>query len=124
MRNSGPHRAGDRVAAASFSPKGVKPEHFAVYTPGELRLASGDTIRITVNGRDKSGKHKLNNGAVYEVAGFTPGGDITLSNGWVLDKDFRFFANGRVVTSHASQGAHRRPGAGRDGPRVGTCDLR
>ena len=104
VRNSGPFRAGQRVDAASLAPGQVKPEHFAVYQPGDIRLAKGDTLRITANGRDKSGKHKLNNGAIYQVGGFTKGGDIQLANGWVLDKDFGHLAHGLVVTSHASQG--------------------
>ena len=73
--------------------------------PDEIKLAKGDTIRITANGRDKSGNHKLNNGAIYQVGGFTKGGDITLTNGWTVSGDFRHFTYGRVVTSHASQGS-------------------
>jgi ATP-dependent exoDNAse (exonuclease V) alpha subunit len=105
MRNSGQHRAGQRVQASEFRPNMLRPEHFAVYAPDEIKLAIGDTIRITANGRDKSGEHKLNNGSIYQVAGFTKSGDITLSNGWNVDADFRHFTHGRVITSHASQGA-------------------
>ena len=50
-----------------------------MYKPGEISLAKGDMLKITANGRDKSGKHRFNNGAVYEVAGFTKGGDIRLA---------------------------------------------
>ncbi len=105
VRNSGQYRAGQRVEASAFRPARLRPGHFAVYAPDEIRLAIGDSIRVTANGRDKSGKHKLNNGSVYHVAGFTKGGDITLSNGWTLAADFGHLAHGRVVTSHASQGA-------------------
>lgn len=104
VRNSGIHRAGARVAAATLAGEAVKPEHFAVYQPGEIALAEGDTIRVTANGRDKTGKHKLNNGALYQVAGFDRSGDIRLSNGWTLAKDFRHLTHGLAVTSHASQG--------------------
>jgi ATP-dependent exoDNAse (exonuclease V) alpha subunit len=103
-RNSGPYKAGQRVKAAEFQPGKVKPEHFNVFAPNQTRLAKGDTVRITANGKDKSGKHKLNNGAIYQVAGFSQGGDIRLANGWVLDKAFGHLAHGLVVTSHASQG--------------------
>ncbi len=103
-RNGGKFRAGQRVAAAEFEPGEAKPERFAVYQPGEISLAKGDAIRITANGRDKSGKHKLNNGAIYRIKGFTRKGEITLQNGWVLAKDFAHIAHGRVVTSHACQG--------------------
>jgi conjugative relaxase-like TrwC/TraI family protein len=103
-RNCGKFRAGQRVDAPAFDPGKANPEHFAVYAPGEISLAKGDAIRITANGRDKSGKHKLNNGSIYRVKGFTGKGEITLHNGWVLDKNFAHIAHGRVVTSHASQG--------------------
>jgi conjugative relaxase-like TrwC/TraI family protein len=105
VRNSGPYKAGQRVQAGEFQPGKVKPEHFNVYAPTETRLAKGDTIRITANGKDKSGKHKLNNGATYQVAGFSKSGDILLSNGWALAADYGHLTHGLVVTSHASQGA-------------------
>lgn len=38
------------------------------------------------------------------MAGFTAKGDIRLSNGWVVSKDFGHLAHGYVTTSHASQG--------------------
>ena len=104
FHNSGQYRAGQRVAAAELELEQVKPQHFVVYQPGEISLAKGDAIRVTANGSDKSGKHRLNNGAIYEVAGFTRKGEIKLKNGWVLAKDFAHIAHGRVVTSHASQG--------------------
>lgn len=65
---------------------------------------TGDVIRITANGKTLDGKHKLNNGAQYTVAGFTDAGHIRLDNGWVVGKDFGHLAHGYAVTSHASQG--------------------
>jgi hypothetical protein len=47
---------------------------------------------------------RLNNGSVYEVDGFTKQGDIRLSNGFVVPKDYGGITHGYVVTSHASQG--------------------
>jgi hypothetical protein len=41
---------------------------------------------------------------VYEVEGFNRQGDIKLSNGFVLPKDYGGVTHGYVVTSHASQG--------------------
>ena len=35
-------------------------------------LAAGDRIRITANGKDKSGKYDLTNGTLLKVKGFTP----------------------------------------------------
>lgn len=105
-RNSGPFKAGQRAPAKELATakKSIDPSHFAVYAPGEIRLSVGDTIRITANGKSKDGKHKLNNGAMYRVDGFTAAGNIRLSNGWILDKDFGHLGYGYVATSYASQG--------------------
>ncbi len=105
-RNSGTFKAGDRVRIASFK-RGdsyKSPSHFSVYQEGCCALAVGDTIRITANGKTADGKHKLNNGSVYSVAGFTEQGDILLGNGWTVGKDYGHLAWGYVTTSHASQG--------------------
>ncbi len=105
-RNSGPFRAGERVDAATLiaAAHNVNPRHYSVYGPAEIRLAAGDTIRITANGKSRDGRHKVNNGALYRVDGFTPGGNIRLSNGWILEKDFGHLGYGYVATSYASQG--------------------
>jgi AAA domain len=85
---------------------------FEVYLPRELLLAAGDRLRITQNGNtvetERGGrmvKSRLNNGDLFEVAGFTREGDIRLANGFVVLKDYGGIAQGYVVTSHASQGA-------------------
>ena len=59
---------------------------------------------MTANGRTADGRHRLNNGALYTVKGFTPAGDVVVDNGWVIGRDFGHVAHGYVVTSHASQG--------------------
>jgi conjugative relaxase-like TrwC/TraI family protein len=104
-RNSGPFRAGDRVTADRLVPQlgRVHAEHFAVYDPGHTGLAAGDKLRITANGKDATGTHKLNNGSIYTVRGVTKEG-IALTNGWVLPVTFGHFTHGYVSTSHASQG--------------------
>jgi conjugative relaxase-like TrwC/TraI family protein len=106
VRNSGTYRAGQRVSAASIDWQQAKPNpaHFVAYGVGEVTLAAGDTIRLTANGKTKEGKHKLNNGATYRVAGFTETGDLRLQNGWTVGQDFGHVAHGLVSTSHASQG--------------------
>jgi hypothetical protein len=106
IRNTGTFKAGERVpAAAALSASGkAKPSHFAVYATGDIRLAAGDRIRITAGGRSQDGRHTLENGAMYTVDGFTRGGDIRLSNGWVLDKSFGHVAHGYTMTSFAAQG--------------------
>jgi conjugative relaxase-like TrwC/TraI family protein len=76
---------------------------FEVYRPAELSLAVGDRLRITANGWSKE-KHRLANGALYTVKGFTKRGDIIIDNGWVIDRDFGHIAHGYAVTSHAAQG--------------------
>jgi conjugative relaxase-like TrwC/TraI family protein len=56
---------------------------FQVYETQTLPLGPGDKVRITQNGFTSDGKHRLNNGAVYQLKGFTKTGDLKLTNGWV-----------------------------------------
>jgi conjugative relaxase-like TrwC/TraI family protein len=79
-------------------------ERYQVFHAGGLALAPGDVVRITGNGTTADGRHRLNNGALYRIDGFTPEGNIVLNNGWTVDKDFGHLAYGYVLTSHASQG--------------------
>ena len=88
---------------------GVKPptelaNRFEVYRPVQLALAVGDRVRITAGGKTKDGKHRLSNGSLFTVQGFTKRGDIIVDHGWVIDRDFGHLTHGYVVTSHASQG--------------------
>jgi conjugative relaxase-like TrwC/TraI family protein len=76
---------------------------FQVYETQSLRLAPGDKIRITQNGFTSDGKHRLNNGAVQQVKGFTKTGDLKLTNGWVVGKDYGNLAHGYCQTSHVAQ---------------------
>lgn len=103
-RNSGQYRAGDRIDNVLAEGESLRPEHYTAYARSSLALAAGDTIRIAANGRDKSKKHRLNNGSRYKVKSFTRDNDIVLDNGWVLEKEFGHIANGLVSTSHSSQG--------------------
>jgi conjugative relaxase-like TrwC/TraI family protein len=86
---------------------------FQVYSAERVAFARGDRLRITQNGFTREirrgvlgslSKNRLNNGSVYEVEGFTRQGDIRLSNGFVVPKDYGGIGHGYVVTSHASQG--------------------
>jgi conjugative relaxase-like TrwC/TraI family protein len=87
-------------------------KRFQIYRTEEVALAEGDRLRITQNGFTGEtrrgvlvrGKNRLNNGSVYDVAGFTRQGDIKLSNGFVVHKNYGGISHGYVVTSHASQG--------------------
>ena len=60
-------------------------------------------MRITGNGWDDSKKHRVDNGRIDTIKAFTPGGDIVLSNGWVVGKDFAHIKHGLVQTSPATQ---------------------
>lgn len=80
-----------------------KAKAFQLYEAKELAIAKGDKIRITDNGKTEEGKH-LFNGTSFRVDGFDRMGNIKLSNGSVISKDFRHFALGYVQTSHSSQG--------------------
>jgi conjugative relaxase-like TrwC/TraI family protein len=87
---------------------------FQLYGENKIALAAGDRLRVTMNGLleretrrgvlGKLAKDRINNGSVYEVDGFTKRGDIKLSNGFVIPKNYGGITHGYVVTSHASQG--------------------
>ena len=79
-------------------------DRFTVFRPAALPLSCGDVIRVTHNGKSADGKHRLNNGAIFTVKSFTKKGDIQLTNGWIIDKNFGHLAHGYAVTSQASQG--------------------
>jgi conjugative relaxase-like TrwC/TraI family protein len=90
--------------------EGVKPpiglaSRFEVYRPVQLALAVGDRVRVTASGKTRDGKHRLTNGSLMTVQGFTKRGDIIVDHGWVIDREFGHLTHGYVVTSHASQGA-------------------
>ena len=89
--------------------EGVKPpielaERFEVYRPVQVALSVGDRVRITAGGKTKDGKHRLDNGSLMTVEGFTKRGDVIVDHGWVIDRDFGHLTHGYVLTSHASQG--------------------
>ena len=105
-RATGRHKPNDRLGGPALRDvhRDLPAAAYAAYQPGSLRLAAGDVVRVTRNGKDKSGKHKLLNGSTYTVAGFDRHGDIKLNNGWTVAADFGHLAHGYVTTSHASQG--------------------
>jgi ATP-dependent exoDNAse (exonuclease V) alpha subunit len=75
---------------------------FQVYECRKIALAAGDWIRITQNGFTKD-KHRLNNGELKQVKGFTTDGNIKLTNGWVVPKDYGNLTYGYCLTSYSSQ---------------------
>src|SRR5262249_9797504 len=87
------HAKGYRKGSRLVVGEGVNPptrfaERFEVYRPVQLSLAVGDRIRITAGGKTKDGKHRLSNGTLRTVEGFTKGGDIIVDHGWVIDRDW------------------------------------
>jgi conjugative relaxase-like TrwC/TraI family protein len=104
-RHAPGHPSGSRlVLAPDQSVPAAHADRFQVFRPTSLTLAAGDRVRVTHGGKSKDGRHRLNTGALFTVAGFTPGGDIRLSNGWVVAKDFGHLTHGYCLTSPASQG--------------------
>ena len=79
-------------------------KRFEAYRPAQLVLAVGDAVRVTAGGKTKDGKHRLSNGSLLTIQGFTKRGDIVVNHGWVIDRDFGHLTHGYCITSHASQG--------------------
>ena len=79
-------------------------KQFEVFRKQSMRVAQGDMIRFTRNGKTKNGLHALHNGSVYRVKEFNKQGDFVLDNGWIVDRDYGFIGSGYTSTSHASQG--------------------
>ena len=105
-QNTKTNKKGDRLIVGD----GKKPpvelaDRFEVYRPVPLSLGVGDRIRLTAGGKTKDGEHRLSNGSMFTIQGFTKRGDIVVDHGWVIDRDFGHLTHGYVVTSHASQGA-------------------
>ncbi len=92
------------IVGEGASPPTALAERFEVYRPVQLALAAGDRVRITAGGKTKDGKHRLINGALLTVQGFSRRGDIIVDNGWVIDREFGHLTHGYCTTSHASQG--------------------
>lgn len=103
-QNAKGFRKGQRLVAGRDRLPLDQAKRFSVYRPKQIELAAGDRIRITKNGATEVGEHRLNNGDLFTVDGFTPEGDLKLDNGWVVPKDYGHLSYGLVVTSHASQG--------------------
>lgn len=79
-------------------------KHFDVYEERELKLTTGDRLRITQNGSTADGRGRLLNGSLHTVAGFDRAGNIVLMTGQIVPREFGHLAHGYCTTSHASQG--------------------
>jgi conjugative relaxase-like TrwC/TraI family protein len=127
VQNARGFTRGDRVTVSGVDSQGVhvmrgdntgailplqEAKKFQLYRQEKLALARGDRLRITMNGFTRETRRgllrtkgdRLDNGAVYEVEGFTRQGDIRLTNGYTVPRNYGGISHGYVVTSHASQG--------------------
>jgi conjugative relaxase-like TrwC/TraI family protein len=106
--------AGVRIARADGS-ETILPfseaKKFQVYRSEKLMLAEKDKVRFTMNGftretrrGGKLARSRVNNGSIGEVKRLLKNGDIELTNGFIIPKDYGGLDYGYVVTSHASQG--------------------
>jgi len=103
-QNAKGFRKGERLKVGGDGIPANEAARFQVFHPSILPVAPGDILRVTRNGTTKDGKHRLDNGARFTVKDFDANGNIVLTNGWTIDKDYGHLAHGYCVTSHASQG--------------------
>jgi hypothetical protein len=86
---------------------GTVPFRFAdrltVCQPTELTLAAGDRLQLKANARTRSGQ-RLANGELVTVKHVGADGRIRLTDGRIVEKDYRQFVPGFAITSYASQG--------------------
>jgi conjugative relaxase-like TrwC/TraI family protein len=104
-QNAPGYQKGSRlvIGDGSPAPTGLA-QRYESYRPAQLALGVGDRVRMTAGGKTKDGKHRLNNGSLVTVRGFTKRGDIIVDHGWVIDREFGHLSHGYVTTSHAGQG--------------------
>ena len=107
-RNSGTFEAGDRIRVADWKP-GDRFRQAPRISLSTLRkaieLAAGRRYpHHRQRARRKDRRHKLNNGAIYRVEGFTGRTTLSSTTAGSSRKDFGHLAYGYVTTSHASQG--------------------
>jgi hypothetical protein len=77
-------------------------DRFQVYREEKMPVAVGDLVRTTAGGKTLDGG-SVDNGCVAKVTGFSAKGDMKLSNGKVLAKDFGHLASGYYITSWSGQ---------------------
>ncbi len=95
---------GDRVVLGERPVPYSEAAKFQVFHPNILPVAPGDVLRVTRNGKTADGLHQLNNGELVTVQRFDADGNLVLTNGWTIARDYGHLAHGYCVTSHASQG--------------------
>lgn len=78
-------------------------QNYNVFQSTKINLAEADLLRITRNGKTMQGS-RINNGQIMKVKGFDAQGNIKMSNGKTLDKNYANISMGYVSTSQGSQG--------------------
>jgi conjugative relaxase-like TrwC/TraI family protein len=82
--------------------------YFDVFLKESLKISKNDLIQIQSRSeiKDLDGKiHKTNNGSTYQIKSISPKtGDLTLSNNWIIPKDFGNLKSAYYSTSQSSQG--------------------
>lgn len=85
-----------------------KPSYFEVFKQYELTISKNDLIQIQKQSivQDHKGiNHQLTNGAIYQIKSISPKtGGLTLSNDWIIPKDFGNIKSAYYSTSQGSQG--------------------
>jgi conjugative relaxase-like TrwC/TraI family protein len=85
-----------------------KPSYFEVFKQQELIISKNDLIQIQKQSivQDHKGiNHQLTNGATYQIKSTSAKtGNLTLSNDWIIPKDFGNIKSAYYSTSQASQG--------------------
>ncbi|MEM9167050.1 MAG: MobF family relaxase [Planctomycetota bacterium] len=79
-------------------------DRFEAYRNSSITLSPGDRVRITHNGKNRDGRHKVYNGADYQLDTVDADGTLTFKNGWKFDKRFGHVDYGYCMTSDAAQG--------------------
>lgn len=82
-------------------------ERFEVYLQEQVGFSKGDKIRFSLGGTAQDGKGRISNGRLDAIDGFDRSGNIKLSSGMTVAKDFGHWDHGVAITSHASQGKDR-----------------
>ncbi|MGO9245077.1 MAG: MobF family relaxase [Verrucomicrobiia bacterium] len=78
-------------------------DRLTVCQPTELALASGDRLQLKANARTRSGQ-RIANGELVTVKHVGDDGRIRLTDGRLVEEDYRQFVRGFAITSYASQG--------------------
>lgn len=79
-------------------------ENFTVMERDNLQVRPGDKIRLLAGGLTRDKEHRLDAGEVHRIKSFTRRGDLKLTNGWVVDKDYAYLEYGYVTNLSTAKG--------------------